>query len=311
VERMELSATKLAASDSTTTSAIIELFKDDELFKAFSQKEMTDILGRDQEDADKLAAGVQLGVDKGVLDKDPPVEPTTKIDVLGKTADSVATEIVTALGEAPASGCVMVLQGLSGTGKGTTVDLLKTRLPNAVTWSNGNVFRSITLLAVTHCEKSGIEFSEDVLTPALLQQCVDCLTFDQFDWQFDTKISGFGLELMVSNVQNTTLKDPKVGKNIPTVAKWTQGEVVKFAAGAADKMRAAGCNVLVEGREQTLNHVRTPYRFELTLSDPTIIGSRRAAQRMMGAAQKALESMADPAPEAIHAALEKALKEMA
>lgn len=38
----------------------------------------------------------------------------------------------------------------------------------------------------------------------------------------------------------------------------TQGEVVKFAAGAAATMRADGCNVLVEGREQTLNHVYAP-----------------------------------------------------
>ena len=32
--------------------------------------------------------------------------------------------------------------------------------------------------------------------------------------------------------------------------------MVSFAAGAAAKMRADGCNVLVEGREQTLDHVR-------------------------------------------------------
>ena len=111
----------------------------------------------------------------------------------------------------------------------------------------------------------------------------------------------------------------------------TQGEVVSFAAGAAAKMRADGCNVLVEGREQTLDHVRacmctacacalracalrvhvhcvcmwhvacgtwrarstactlqvrTQHRFELTLSEPLLIGMRRAAQRMLGAAQK-------------------------
>jgi len=34
------------------------------------------------------------------------------------------------------------------------------------------------------------------------------------------------------------------------------------------------------------------HRFELTLSDPQIIGRRRAAQRMMGSALKALPSYA-------------------
>ena len=39
---------------------------------------------------------------------------------------------------------------------------------------------------------------------------------------------------------------------------------------------------------QTLNYVRTPHRFELTLSEPLIIGKRRAAQRIMA---KAIESI--------------------
>jgi len=247
-----LDASLLAQSDASTTSAIIQAFKANERFIALSKSEMNAILARDKEDGDKLAAGVQLAVDKGVLSAKPPVEPTTTIDVLGKSPEQVTNAILRKL---PSSGCIMVLQGLSGTGKGTTVECLKQKLPNAVTWSNGNVFRSLTLLAVTHCEQQGIPFSEKVLTPALLQQCVECLTFDKFNGSFDTRIRGFGLDVMVSEVQNTTLKDPKVGKNIPTVAKWTQGEVVKFAGGAAEKMRAEGMNVLVEGREQTLNHV--------------------------------------------------------
>ena len=51
------------------------------------------------------------------------------------------------------------------------------------------------------------------------------------------------------------LKGPQVGKNIPTVAQMTQGEVVGFAGGAAEQMRADGMNVLMEGRAQV--HKRT------------------------------------------------------
>eukprot|EP00908_Phaeocystis_cordata_P014573 Transcript_25680.p1 GENE.Transcript_25680~~Transcript_25680.p1 ORF type:complete len:335 (-),score=172.60 Transcript_25680:168-1172(-) len=276
----------LEAGDDTTTNAIIAAFRSDTTFLALSQSETDDILARDKEDGDKLAAGIELAVKKGVLPAEPPVEPVTKIDVLGKSADAVAAEIIAKLGEAPSKGCVLVLQGLSGTGKGTTVDKLKAKLPKAVTWSNGNVFRSLTLLAVTRCEKDGKEFSEAVLTADFLAGCMKCLSFGKIDGKFDTAIKGYGLDLKVSEVANTVLKEPKVGKNIPTVAKMTQGEVVKFAAGAAAAMRADGCNVLVEGREQTLNHVRTEHRFELTLSQPLLIGMRRAAQRMLGAAQK-------------------------
>lgn len=53
-------------------------------------------------------------------------------------------------------------------------------------------------------------------------------------------------------------------------------------------MRADGMNVLIEGRKQTLDYVRTPHRFELTLSDTSIIGLRRAAQRLMGEALAAI-----------------------
>jgi hypothetical protein len=42
--------------------------------------------------------------------------------------------------------------------------------------------------------------------------------------------------------------------------------------------------VLLEGREQTVNYVRSPYRFELVLSHPELIGQRRAAQRIMALA---------------------------
>ena len=147
-----------------------------------------------------MAQGIRKGIDKGVLAANVVVEPTCHIDVLGKSADAVAAEIVKKLGTAPEQGCVLTLQGLSGTGKGTTVEKLKASLPKpkpnpipnpdpnpnpnpypypypkpkpkpepnpnpsphpnqaslpkAVTWSNGNVFRSITLLAVTSSSSS-------------------------------------------------------------------------------------------------------------------------------------------------------------
>ena len=187
------------------------------------------------------------------------------------------------------------MQGLSGTGKGTTVAKLQALLPRAVSWSNGNVFRSLTLLALAYCEQQGLTFSQRALTPQVLQQLISCLSFGKFKGEFDIQIRGFGYDMLVSEVANTTLKEGKVGKNIPTVAKMTQGEVIKFAAAAADAMRQDGMNVLMEGRAQTLNYVRTPHRFELMLSEPIIIGMRRAAQRMMGGALGKLKSKEDAA----------------
>merc|ERR550514_1452776 len=106
---------------------------------------------------------------------------------MGKSADAVADEIIKTLGDAPSKGCVMVLQGLSGTGKGTTVDKLKEKLPNAQTWSNGNLFRSYTLLAVTYAELMGCSL-EEALAPELLSKYGRMLSFDKFGDKFDVKI---------------------------------------------------------------------------------------------------------------------------
>ena len=50
----------------------------------------------------------------------------------------------------------------------------------------------------------------------------------------------------------------------------------------------------MEGRSQTLDYVRTPHRFELMLSQPLVIGQRRAAQRMMAAALSMVRVEAAP-----------------
>ena len=194
------------------------------------------------------------------------------------------------MGDAAKTGGVVVLCGLSGTGKGTTVSRLEERLPAGKTtgWSNGNVFRSLTLLAATWCEKEGLEAFDaaKALTTENLASFMGMLTFDKFDGVWDIKISGLGIEAMVSAIKNTDLKGPKVSANIPTVAEQTQGEVVKFAADAATKMGADGLIVLLEGREATVNYIPSPYRYTLTMSDTVVLGQRRAAQRVAAAVLK-------------------------
>lgn len=155
----------------------------------------------------------------------------------------------------------------------------------------GNIFRSVTLLAATWCEQAGLsEFNaEKALTSENIGKFMSMLTFDNFPERgFDIHISGLGLDYYVKDIQNTELKGPKVGKNIPTVAEQIQGEAVGFAAKAIEKMRSAGKNVLLEGREQTVNFVPTKFRFCLSLSDTNVIGMRRTAQRI---AAKALEAI--------------------
>lgn len=279
--------------DSNTSASIIQLLSSTESFTAFAKIEGDNIMKRDAEDDEKLAVGIELARKKGVLNNDPPA-PYTQVDVLGKTADGVATEIIAALGP-DFKGGVLVLVGLSGTGKGTTVDMLKSKIPGCVTWSNGNVFRSLTLLAATYCAQTLGEgkFDAACLTAENLATWMGMLEFGKFNGKFDTKISGLGHELLVSEVANTVLKGKMVGGNIPTVAEVTQGEVVKFASNACKIMGEAGVTVLLEGRAQTVNYIESPHRFELTLSDPSLIGKRRAAQRISGQALQLIGTATD------------------
>jgi cytidylate kinase len=181
-------------------------------------------------------------------------------------------------------------------GKGTTVSKLKETFPNAVTWSNGNIFRSITLLAVTWCDLFNLpEFApESALSDANIKGFMSMISFGKFKGKWDIKVKGLGLDFLVSEEANTLLKSPKVGKNIPTVAERTQGEVVLFASKATKMMGDDGIIVLLEGREQTVNYVPTNLRFNLTMSDTKVLGQRRAAQRLAAGVLTSL-----PKPDAV------------
>merc|ERR1712166_215864 len=284
-----ISWTVLQKQNAESSQAIIAHLDSDATFSSVSKAQEEAILKRDAEDSEKLTAGIQSSIDRGSLPADPAVDPYVQIDVIGKTPDMVTQTIIDNVGDAANTGAVIVLCGLSGTGKGTTVEKLSTQLPNTVTWSNGNVFRSVTLLAATWSEQWGhSEFNAAAaLTGDNLKAFMGMLSFDAA--AMDIKISGLGLDYMVNDIKNTELKGSKVSANIPTVAQETQGEVVAFAAGAIEQMRAAGKNVLLEGREQTVNYVPSKYRFTLTLSDTSVIGKRRAAQVIGANALKALQ----------------------
>jgi len=285
----------LSKQNAATSDAIINLYSSSSDFNSLAKVEGDAILSRDEEDAEKLQVGIDYSKKRGVIDPNFVPEPYVEIDVLGKSPEDVCDAIIGFMEEDDAKtddgvGSVIVICGLSGTGKGTTVARLSERLSTTrqvVSWSNGNIFRSLTLLAATWCEQNhpnGTFDPTQALTDANLASFISMLTFEKVNGTYDTRIHGLGLDHLVSDIQNTILKQPKVSKNIPTVAEKTQGEVILFAANAIKIMSEGGVTILLEGREQTVNYVRTPMRFTLTLSDETLIGKRRAAQRLMAAA---------------------------
>lgn len=276
----------LKRADDRTTDAIIALFGGDERFEYASAVSTRLTQERDALDADKLSKGIAHSVSRGVLEKYPPVEPVSKINVTGKTADQVADEIITLCGPDDASaGRVIVITGLSGTGKGSTTAKLAAKLPRSMTWSNGNLFRCLTALAVAANGSDGVPL--DTLNELNVASWMKCISFvrNPTTAAYDLLVNGYGLSFYCSEAANTLLKAPPVAKALPFVAEVTQGDVIQAAGAALEMLRRDGYNVLVEGRAQTLDYIRSPFRFELVLEDAAVIGRRQVALRCMGSAR--------------------------
>ena len=109
----------LQKQNAETSNALIEHWKDSKTFLALAKYEGDLTMQRDDEDGVKLEKGIEFAKSKGVIDPDYVPEPYVELDVLGKTPDDVAGEILSKIKENEKSGegSVIVLCGLSGTGK--------------------------------------------------------------------------------------------------------------------------------------------------------------------------------------------------
>ncbi|GET89309.1 hypothetical protein, conserved [Leishmania tarentolae] len=294
----------LCKQDDISSAFVLAVLNGNANFQCLSKSEGEDIIKRDNEDAEKLADGIRIAIRKGIVSGTPDVSPVKKLNVVGLSAQDVTDKIVAALPSK--NGNVIILQGLSGTGKGTTVSKLKDALPKCVTWSNGNIFRSYTYLCNEVLAVQGKEITEESLTDELLSSVEKRVTFLKGeDGMFHTMLDG---TTRVEDVQNTLLKTPLISSKVPTVAQQTQGEVIRFAAAAVKQLSADGYNVILEGRSQTLDYIASPLRFELIIPDVAVLGQRRAAQRVMA---KALEILGESASDAeVDKALVKAVEDL-
>ena len=104
----------LGQQDANTSREIIQLFETNEQFLELSRFEGQLISSRDNEDGEKLSAGIQISIERGSLPRDHKPEPYVIIDVLGKTPGEVADIILNDIGDAASRGSVVVMTGLSG-----------------------------------------------------------------------------------------------------------------------------------------------------------------------------------------------------
>eukprot|EP01063_Lacrimia_lanifica_P022301 TRINITY_DN29944_c0_g1_i1.p1 TRINITY_DN29944_c0_g1~~TRINITY_DN29944_c0_g1_i1.p1 ORF type:complete len:379 (+),score=162.75 TRINITY_DN29944_c0_g1_i1:57-1193(+) len=283
----------LKEQSSRTSNTMIQMLAADAYFVQLAAGEGEAIVKRDAQDDEKLWRGVNLSIERGVLERLDDKPEVTVIDVHGKSAAEITEFMISKLPEDP-KGCLIIIQGMSGTGKGTTTAALKAALNNTSTWSNGNVFRALTYLAAAYCQKHAWDLTEkveDVLAPENVAAFMSCLSFKKVDDAYDIYIKSDDLSIhaKVGDIQNTKLKEPVVAKNVPLVAEFTQGDVIKFATAAVAQMAEDGMNVVLEGRAATVQYFVTPFRYELVIEDTALLGQRRAAQRVMAGCLEAFK----------------------
>ena len=111
----------LKKQNAETSNALMEYWKDSKSFDTLASREGSLTLKRDEEDGIKLQIGIDYAKSKNVIDPNYVPEPYVEIDVLGKTPDQVADAILDHVEKKESgntgSGSVIVLCGLSGTGK--------------------------------------------------------------------------------------------------------------------------------------------------------------------------------------------------
>jgi hypothetical protein len=113
-----LSYALLQQQSAETSNALMDHWLGSADFQKLATSEGNMTVARDIEDGEKLQIGIDYAKEKGVIDPDFVPEPYVKIDVLGKTPDQVASEIIeTVQKKQSEGGSVIVLCGLSGTGK--------------------------------------------------------------------------------------------------------------------------------------------------------------------------------------------------
>jgi len=116
----------LQQQDAVTSTAIIEQYQNNALFQRLAAYEGELTQRRDDEDGSKLQLGIEFAQQKGVIVPNFVPESYITIDVLGKTPDEVALQIRQYIQQHSSNssssqqgeGSVIVLVGLSGTGKG-------------------------------------------------------------------------------------------------------------------------------------------------------------------------------------------------
>jgi len=259
-------------SPAETTNTIIELLQGNPAFLKIARMEGELLVQRDREDEEKLQKGVEYSLKSGILKTSKNQNPWNQVDAKGKTPEEIYQEIRRALPE-DLKGETLLVCGESGVGKGTLVSLMVDKNPEALQWSNGDIFRLyVYLLTALYPEK---EKALTGLSQEEIQEVRRRISIEDnqvfYTWE--------GEKVPLNRVKNSDLKTSRINSLLPSFAYYLQGEVINFTNDYIHGNRTRF--VILEGRKTTLDYIDSDSQFELIHSDKDLLGQRRAAQKVL------------------------------
>jgi len=212
---------------------------------------------RCQPDVEIYQKGLKLAAQKGLLPEPFSAGELKEVDYQGKPAKETAAAIMAAIGQVPAGGCVIALQGEATPEKAAVVRELKLEMQKAEVWRMDTFFKAMTFMLLTFSEQSGSSMESLLQRPEMLAAGIEMIE----EMGEGTSVGAMAeqAEAMMGMSSDTD----KIAQHLPLALEYGQGEVINFVASALKKAQGKDVTVLLDGQKETLQYVSSTYRFQL------------------------------------------------
>jgi len=289
----------LARETTDSLQAIIDAYKSNPNFKAYSQYAIA-VQRRHDEQIVKCIEFAMLNdlIVRCAVSSTRVCTGLQKLDALTQTPDQVANKIIAMVGltqESLLHSNVIALSGPRASGKGRVRARLQEKIPELLRrshsdsrlhyWKLGTLVRAIALLASTYSDQHKCSL-QDALNPALMDTYCDLIVLTEEDLQW--AIVGMGMRYTLKDIENGLLRSEQVASSVDLVAEYCQGYLIKLVVEKLQLMEEAKDTILLDGHPTTLTFVDTPHKFEFAFHDDAALGQWHTAQIVAQRASKTL-----------------------
>ena len=252
------------------TKAIIAILDQDRVFRSLAVSELRDLTKRDNRDNKELRKGIWYNVRHDDLPVSVQHKQWQEVTVDSKDPQAIVNDIMASV---PSTrDVIVVISGDSGIGKSTIAEELRALIPGSTIWSNGTIFRAITFLYTDQAGDDNRKVNQ-IMTKAV-SSIARSLSIKP-NGSITAENCG-----RTQTIETAQLHQPIIDKHVPHVARYCQGPVIRLTNQFLSHHENEG-SMIVEGRKASLTYIDATVYIELKISDRTMLGERRAAQRVL------------------------------